>query len=170
MAVEMEQVPAPQAGSLISILGTTNMLGRLIYGLIGDHSNPVLAYGTGFLGAGAALIVMPVVHGFWALAAMSAVIGFFLASVPCLVSVASIHLFDICNLNIVTGCAYFSGGVGFFAGSSVLGYVYEASGHNYQLMMWIGSAIYFVAFLCVIICWRINLQCRAQNESRQENT
>ena len=106
MAVETAHLSIPQASALVSILGASNMVGRFLFGLCGDKWNPLAGYGAGFLGAGAALLVLPVVTGLWPLAAMSALIGFFLSSAPSLLAIVSIYLFGISNLNTVMGCVF----------------------------------------------------------------
>ena len=157
MAVETAHLSVTQASALVSILGAFNTVGRLVFGLAGDRWDPLLAYGVGYLGAGAALTVLPLVKGFWPLAAISAAVGLFLASVPSLVAVVTIHLFGISHLNTIMGYCFCIGGIGFFVGSSCLGHIFESNGHDYKMMMWIGSGIYLTALICIVICWKIEL-------------
>ncbi|KAG5893834.1 hypothetical protein JTB14_018336 [Gonioctena quinquepunctata] len=135
-----------EAAFLISMIGITNTVGRIICGFIADSprvntlwvNNICLAVMT--LSVAAA----PMCHSYFAYITMTAVYGTSMAGFISLCSIILVDLLGLDKLTSAFGFTLLSRGVGSFLGSPMAGILYDTT-KSYTISFLVGSAFFGVA-------------------------
>ncbi|XP_045207947.1 monocarboxylate transporter 14-like isoform X2 [Mercenaria mercenaria] len=149
-------LPSAQAATLISIVGITNIFGRIISGIITDmfRIRSSVTYTVALFTASVVNFLMPWCDGFVALATCGAIFGLCMATV---VSMRTIVLADHLGIEQLTqsfGMVAMFQGVAFLTNAPLAGYLYEKFSSYLMPFSFAGgmyflSGIFCLALLCV---------------------
>ncbi|KAL4220128.1 hypothetical protein ACF0H5_020539 [Mactra antiquata] len=120
-----------KAALLISTIGITNTIGRVIFGYISDMScvNRLLLYSTALVICGVATCFGPFLLTFELLMIYSVVFGVFSGVTISLTSVLLTDIVGVHNLADAFGANNFFAGIASFLGPPLAGRIYDSTGH-----------------------------------------
>ncbi|XP_052061332.1 monocarboxylate transporter 13-like [Mytilus californianus] len=140
--------PNTQAAFLLSIIGITNTIGRLLSGMVANLKNvdALVVNNIALLIAALTLFLQPLCTVYPALVAFSVIFGL---SVAAFISLTSIILCDLLGLNRLAnafGLLTLARGIAGIAGPPAAGAVFQATG-NYDASFYFGGGMFFVGAL-----------------------
>ncbi|CAC5388567.1 Monocarboxylate transporter 9 [Mytilus coruscus] len=140
--------PNTQAAFLLSIIGITNTIGRLLSGIIANLKNvdALVVNNIALLIAALTLFLQPLCTVYPALVAFSVIFGL---SVAAYISLTSIILCDLLGLHRLAnafGLLTLARGIAGIAGPPAAGAVFQATG-NYDASFYFGGGMFFVGAL-----------------------
>ncbi|XP_074648035.1 monocarboxylate transporter 14-like [Tubulanus polymorphus] len=164
---EMFNLDTHKARFTISLLGLTNLFGRVITGVALQHPkvdcfsiyisfNFIFGICVGFY---------PFCAGYSHVLIMVSIMGFLLAAYGSLTNIVLADLLPEKYLLSALGYTYCSGGVGSVIGAPLAGWLYDATG-NYANSMYLGSACTFISILIIVPSWltHVRQKCRRDAE------
>ncbi|XP_045200140.2 monocarboxylate transporter 13-like [Mercenaria mercenaria] len=133
-----------QASFLVSSVGITNTVGRILFGFLSDRPwvNRLVLYATALVICGAATCVGPLLSSFGSLLVYTMVFGAFSGVTISLTSVLLSDIVGIHRLAHGLGVSNFFGGIGSFAGPPIAGWLYDISGDYLVSYIAAGTAIF----------------------------
>ncbi|KAH3774938.1 monocarboxylate transporter 9-like [Dreissena polymorpha] len=146
-------LPSTQAATLISIIGVTNIVGRVLSGVITDvlHVTCTLTYIVTLFAASAMNFLMPLCRGFAALGVCCAVFGLCMATH---VSMRTIVLADHLGIDRLTksfGLVALFQGIAFVTNAPLAGFLFEQT-NSYVPPFCFSGAMYFLSgSLCLLV-------------------
>ncbi|XP_060598825.1 monocarboxylate transporter 14-like isoform X1 [Ruditapes philippinarum] len=148
-------LPSSQAATLISIVGITNIFGRIISGIITDmfRIRSSVTYTAALFTASLVNFLMPWCESFLALATCGAIFGLCMATV---VSMRTIVLADHLGIEQLTqsfGMVAMFQGVAFLTNAPLAGYLYETF-DSYLMPFSFAGGMYFLSgiFCLILLC------------------
>nr|KAG5698941.1 hypothetical protein BaRGS_024862 [Batillaria attramentaria] len=144
-------IDSTRAAFLVSIIGFSNTLGRVVFGFVSDlpRVDPLVIKTVMVVVGGAATCTVPFLTTFPLLAAYCCVYG---SSIGVYVTLRSPVLVDLVGLKNFTnafGLLYMAHGIGGFVGSPLAIFLADATG-NYKLSFFVIGAVFIVAgILCI---------------------
>ncbi|XP_064618464.1 monocarboxylate transporter 12-B-like [Liolophura sinensis] len=142
LAIELG-IDSTRAALLVSILGITNTIGRIISGLLSDRSwvDCVLVNNTTLIFGGLITIAVPFLSTFLHLAIYAALYGLSISPFVSLRSVILVELLGLDKLTTAFGLVIFSQGVSSYLGSPIAGTLSDSTG-SYNIAFYMaGSAL-----------------------------
>jgi len=140
-----------QGAFLVSIIGITNTVGRVVCGYISDKRwiDALKIYNVALIIGGSATIAVPWLNSYPLLAAYAAVFGFSVAAYVSLCAIILIEFLGLEKLSNSFGFLNMFRGIATFIGTPVAGFLYDLTGH-YELAFWVaGSTIVIAGLICV---------------------
>jgi len=157
MAVQ-SGLSSSDASFLISVVGISNTVGRLVSGWLADlkWTSPL---GITILTTFIACIIcacLPSGQHYWPLFGLTAVFGFIISAAPTVSTPLIVDLLGIQHLNMAFGFLTFARGIAALVGPSSAGFILDTFSSDFFLPFYIASGLYGLSgcFHLLIWCWR----------------
>jgi MFS family permease len=137
------QISAATAASVMATIGAVNVVGRLVFGFIGDRMGSLQAYAMGFVIILGSLIWLLFMREAWMLYAFAVLWGFSAGGMGTVQTPIIAELFGIKSLGAIFGVCGLGVMIGGSIGPVVIGYLFDIEG-NYQIAF-IACAIFTLA-------------------------
>jgi len=121
-------ISASAAPTLMSIIGISNMAGRLLTGKVADHLGHLETFSVSMILSGLLTATLPLLTSFAALVIYSIFFGYFGGAFVGLWSVITADLFGVEHLASAIGVVITSWTLGAFVGAPATGWIYDAVG------------------------------------------
>ncbi len=141
------------AAVILSIIGITGMLGRLIFGGMTDKLRVKGATITGLVLLTISLIWLLQADNLWKLYAFAVIFGFGYGDISCIQSLLAVELFGLTSVGVMTAIFSFGVNLGGAIGPVLAGYIFDVSG-SYK---W----AFLVCLILVVIALVINFLLKA---------
>lgn len=143
-------VSATVGASLLSVIGWSNLTGKVVMGSVSDRIGPRATLAICYGGAGAAMVWLLVAKELWMLYLFVAVLGFFYGGwIPMQAAIAG-SLFGLSSMGVVLGTMQMGSGTAGATGSMLGGYIFDVT-DSYFWAFLIGAVLYFSASALVIL-------------------
>ena len=130
---------------LLSIFGATQTFGNVIWGDLSRRFGNLRAFKIAHVVCGLVMIAWPFCQWYAALAAFSAVFGFFIAGcLTCYPALAAEH-FAGPQLGMIIAIVYLGFGTGSLIGPPISGAIVNLAGGDYMIASFVAAGMYFVA-------------------------
>jgi len=141
-------ISVEDANFLLSIIGISNTIGRVIAGWISDFScvNALLVTNLAIFFSGVSTLVLPFCTSYGAFATIALLFGFFVAAYISLTSIVLVDLLGLDNLTSAFGLLVLFRGVSSMVGPPVAGAVYDAT-QSYDVSFYLAGGFLILASL-----------------------
>ena len=133
-----------EASLILSLMGLTNILGRLVVGRLSDRVGPGALGVVCLLAQCGALLWLMGAYQLWMLYVFGAVFGFLWGGTGTITTVLAVELFGTQSLGTIMGVLSGGWAVGAAVGPAIGGYVFDVSGH-YGVAFGAGAGALLVA-------------------------
>lgn len=139
-------VPEDDANFLLSIIGISNTLGRVLVGWVADFPfvDSLLVTNVSLAMLGLSVVILPFCATYPALVGVSLMFGFFVASYISITSILLVDLLGLDNLTSAFGLLAMFRGVSSVAGPPIAGALYDAT-HSYDTSFFVAGGCLFLA-------------------------
>lgn len=145
------------AASLLSIIGWSNLAGKVVMGSVSDRIGPRATLAICYGMAGGAMLWLTMSRDVWALYVFAVVLGFFYGGwIPMQAAIAG-AVFGLGSMGVVLGSMQTGTAAAAATGAMVGGYVYDATG-SYNVAFILGAGLFFAATVLVVLVRRPHLQ------------
>jgi len=140
---------------LISVVGMSNTIGRLITGWMADleWTSPLGISISTSVAVAFSVFILPFCTQLWSFIIVSSLYGLLLSSLITVSTPLLVQLLGIQQLNMAFGILTFARGVAGFLGPPVSGIIIDNSSDNINIPFFICSGLYLSTFLIYIIVW-----------------
>ena len=170
MTMGIAHIGRCQSATLLTIMGATNIAGRILCGYMNDFKilSPIFWYGIGCLFGGICLNIFPMCTNYMLLACMSGFYGLCTAMICCNQWLAGLHIFGIKHFSKAMGYLECIGGASTLAGGALLTYISKINGEeiDYQLMMSTAGGVFGANTLLALICFLITEHSRKREKEK----
>lgn len=144
-ATTMEIADPRQASFLLSIIGITNTIGRIVFGYIADFKfvNRLMLYNTVLVLCGLASFVSSLCVTYPLMAAYAGVFGFMIGVYTCLTPIVLVDLLGLKKLSNSFGLVLLFQGIGAVSGPPIAGAIYESTKSYDDSFYLMGACILF---------------------------
>ncbi|KAK6195144.1 hypothetical protein SNE40_000628 [Patella caerulea] len=155
---------------LISSIGVSNLIGRLILGVLGQHPrvNLVLLYMSSFVIAGISVFISPFWKTFVGLLILALTFGFFTAGIGTLFAPILAKLLGLRRFAGGYGCVSLFSAVGQVLGGPIAGLLFDLTG-TYSASFWTGGLTLLASSACMVLPLRYKGHSRISSPSIRED-
>ncbi|KAL7644471.1 UNVERIFIED_CONTAM: hypothetical protein RMT77_005303 [Armadillidium vulgare] len=140
---------------LVSIIGITNTIGRVLSGLIADipKVDPLWVNNLSIIFSGVCMFLTPFANSFGAFVAIAVFFGFFVSAYISLTSIILVDLLGLCSLTNAFGLLILFRGSASLVGPPIAGSIYDAT-KSYDVSFYVSGVLLFICALlhCLIPC------------------
>merc|ERR1719412_1926804 len=139
MAAQYDGISTEDAAFLVSVIGISNTLGRVISGWISDFSwvNSLVVTNTAIIFSALTVFLFPFCSSYASLTVMALLFGFFVAAYISLPSIILVDLLGLDNLTSAFGLLTLFRGFSSMIGPPINGWIFEASDKDYDLSFYV---------------------------------
>ncbi|XP_052061336.1 monocarboxylate transporter 14-like [Mytilus californianus] len=164
-AVQMG-ISSSNAAFLLSIIGITNTIGRVLCGFLADLSfvNPLILNNAMLVLSAAVLFLEPLCTTYAMLVGFSVIYGLCIAAYTSMTSPIICDLLGIGKLSNAFGLLILARGVSGIYGPPLAGAVFQAT-NNYDASFYLGGGMYLLSAVCHMV---LHFPCIKKEEQRKE--
>ncbi|XP_074654803.1 monocarboxylate transporter 13-like isoform X2 [Tubulanus polymorphus] len=155
-AIDIYQLDNEKARYIISAIGVSNLLGRVVQGAITHHPKveTLELYMVVTFLAGVFLVIFPFMGNYTGLMAATCGIGFSFAAYGCYLPCVIAELLETEYIAAACGYIMFSCGIGFLIGPPVAGMLYDYTG-SYANSLYLGAGFVFLGIVVTLPHWLV---------------
>jgi len=161
-------VSVPDASFLVSVIGISNTLGRVLAGWVSDFSwvNSLVMTNTAIILSAITVAVFPLCSSYWSFVVCALAFGFFVAAYISLTSIVLVDLLGLDNLTSAFGLLTLFRGFSSMIGPPINGWIFEWT-NQYNVSFFVSGG--FLLLAGIISCV-VDLLKRKRDRLRKEAT
>jgi len=170
MAAQFDQISVEDAAFLVSIIGVSNTLGRVLSGWVSDFSwvNSLVVTNIAIILSAICVFVFPFCSSYAGFVSIALLFGFFVAAYISLTSIVLVDLLGLDNLTSAFGLLTLFRGSSSMIGPPINGWIFEAT-NNYSFSFFVSGGFLLVAGLisCLVDLLSRRRNCKANIKEKE---
>merc|ERR1719445_2407111 len=148
MAAQYDSISVPDASFLVSVIGISNTLGRVLAGWVSDFSwvNSLVMTNSAIILSAITVAVFPLCSSYWSFVVCALAFGFFVAAYISLTSIVLVDLMGLDNLTSAFGLLTLFRGFSSMIGPPINGWIFEAT-EQYNVSFFVSGGFLLLAGL-----------------------